>query len=145
MKSSPAGRHARGAGFASMALVAVNDSAGFWRRHGFRETHDASLDRKLASYDDAARYMVRDLATDEGRTRMSAEDKLKELGLTLPDVPTPVATYVSFKQVGDIVYLSGQGPKRATAPIRPARSARTSRSRKPMSTPSRPASACSRR
>ncbi|MGO4403025.1 RidA family protein [Bosea sp. RAF48] len=44
---------------------------------------------------------------------MSAEDRLKELGLTLPEVPTPVATYVSFKQVGDIVYLSGQGPKRA--------------------------------
>ena len=44
---------------------------------------------------------------------MSAEDRLKELGLTLPDVPTPVATYVSFKQVGDLVYLSGQGPKRA--------------------------------
>jgi ribosomal protein S18 acetylase RimI-like enzyme len=60
-------QHARGAGFASMALAAVNGSAGFWRRHGFRETHDASLDRKLASYDDAARYMVRDLATDEGK------------------------------------------------------------------------------
>ncbi|AOO81127.1 GNAT family N-acetyltransferase [Bosea vaviloviae] len=60
-------RLARGAGFASLALAAVNGSAGFWRRHGFRETHDASLDRKLASYDDAARYMVRDLATDEGK------------------------------------------------------------------------------
>ncbi len=43
---------------------------------------------------------------------MSAEQKLKELGLTLPDVPAPVATYVSFKQVGDMLYLSGQGPKR---------------------------------
>lgn len=44
---------------------------------------------------------------------MSAEQKLKELGLSLPDVPTPVATYVSFKKVGDMLYLSGQGPKRA--------------------------------
>lgn len=44
---------------------------------------------------------------------MSAEDRLKELGLTLPEVPSPVATYVSFKQVGDMLYLSGQGPKRA--------------------------------
>lgn len=44
---------------------------------------------------------------------MSAEDRLKELGLTLPEVPTPVANYVSFKQVGDMLYLSGQGPKRA--------------------------------
>lgn len=44
---------------------------------------------------------------------MSAEQKLKELGLSLPDVPSPVATYVSFKRVGDMLYLSGQGPKRA--------------------------------
>jgi ribosomal protein S18 acetylase RimI-like enzyme len=53
--------HARNSGFAGMALVAVNASAGFWQRHGFRETHDAALDRKLASYDDAARYMTREL------------------------------------------------------------------------------------
>lgn len=54
--------HARTSGFATMALVAVNASAGFWQRHGFRVTHDASLDRKLASYDDAARYMTRALS-----------------------------------------------------------------------------------
>ena len=44
---------------------------------------------------------------------MSAEQRLRDLGLTLKDAPTPVATYVSFKRVGDMVYLSGQGPKRA--------------------------------
>ncbi|MEN5082547.1 RidA family protein [Bosea sp. TWI1241] len=44
---------------------------------------------------------------------MSADEKLRSLGLTLPQVPNPVATYVSFKRVGDMVYLSGQGPKRA--------------------------------
>jgi len=49
------------AGFASLALVAVNDSTGFWQRQGFREVHDPALARKLASYDDAARYMRRDL------------------------------------------------------------------------------------
>lgn len=48
-------------GYASLALVAVNDSTGFWRRQGFREMHDPALDRKLASYDDAARYMRREL------------------------------------------------------------------------------------
>lgn len=56
--------HARACGLARMALVAVGASAGFWRRHGFREAHDEALARKLASYDDAARYMVR--AFDEG-------------------------------------------------------------------------------
>lgn len=59
--------HARASGFARMALVAVGNSAGFWRRHGFHEAHDEALARKLASYDDAARYMVRDLK-DDGRS-----------------------------------------------------------------------------
>ena len=44
---------------------------------------------------------------------MSAEDKLSELGLALPTVPTPVANYVPFRRAGDIVYLSGQGPRKA--------------------------------
>jgi len=35
---------------------------------------------------------------------------LVELGLQLPPVPTPVAEYVPAKQVGDLVYVSGQGP-----------------------------------
>ena len=43
---------------------------------------------------------------------MSPEDKLKELGLALPTVPTPVANYVPFRRAGDIVYLSGQGPRK---------------------------------
>jgi len=49
------------AGCFRLALVAVNDSVGFWEHHGFRAVHDAALARKLASYDDAARYMVRHL------------------------------------------------------------------------------------
>src|ERR687883_382344 len=43
---------------------------------------------------------------------MSPEDKLKDLGLTLPTVPAPVANYVPFKRAGDVVYLSGQGPRK---------------------------------
>jgi GNAT superfamily N-acetyltransferase len=58
--------HARASGFARMALVAVGNSAGFWQRQGFREAHDEALARKLASYDSAARYMIRDLK-DDGR------------------------------------------------------------------------------
>jgi enamine deaminase RidA (YjgF/YER057c/UK114 family) len=42
---------------------------------------------------------------------MSAEQKLKELGLALPQVASPMANYVRFKRVGDVVYLSGQGPR----------------------------------
>ncbi len=43
---------------------------------------------------------------------MHPDDKLAELGLTLPELPTPLATYVSYKRDGDIAYLSGQGPRR---------------------------------
>ena len=41
-----------------------------------------------------------------------AEKKLRELGLRLPTVPSPLAEYVPAKRVGDLVYVSGQGPIR---------------------------------
>ncbi len=43
---------------------------------------------------------------------MSAEENLKKLGLTLPEMPAPIANYVRFKRVGDLVFLSGQGPRK---------------------------------
>ncbi len=43
---------------------------------------------------------------------MSAEDNLAKLGITLPVMPAPIANYVRFKQVGDLVFLSGQGPRK---------------------------------
>jgi enamine deaminase RidA (YjgF/YER057c/UK114 family) len=43
---------------------------------------------------------------------MSAEANLTKLGLTLPSVPSPIANYVRFKRVGDMAYLSGQGPRK---------------------------------
>ncbi len=43
---------------------------------------------------------------------MHPEEKLKRMGLTLPDLPKPVANYVSYKRAGDMLYLSGQGPRR---------------------------------
>lgn len=42
---------------------------------------------------------------------MSADDNLKKLGLTLPEMAAPIANYVRFKRVGDLVFLSGQGPR----------------------------------
>jgi enamine deaminase RidA (YjgF/YER057c/UK114 family) len=44
---------------------------------------------------------------------MTPEEKLNSLGLVLPTVPSPVANYVPFKRDGSIVYLSGQGPRKA--------------------------------
>ncbi len=46
---------------------------------------------------------------------MSAEQKLAELGLKLPEVPTPLANYVPFRRDGNTLYLSGQGPRRPDA------------------------------
>jgi pimeloyl-ACP methyl ester carboxylesterase/enamine deaminase RidA (YjgF/YER057c/UK114 family) len=43
---------------------------------------------------------------------MTPEEKLKSMGLTLPPVPNPVANYVPFKRAGEMLYLSGQGPRK---------------------------------
>ncbi len=43
---------------------------------------------------------------------MTPEQKLTSLGLVLPELPKPVANYVSYKRAGDMLYLSGQGPRR---------------------------------
>jgi len=44
---------------------------------------------------------------------MTPEEKLQSLGLSLPELPTPVANYVPFKLAGDMIYLSGQGPRKS--------------------------------
>jgi enamine deaminase RidA (YjgF/YER057c/UK114 family) len=41
---------------------------------------------------------------------MSVEQRLKELGITLPTVGAPIGNYVHAKKVGTLVYLSGKGP-----------------------------------
>jgi len=43
---------------------------------------------------------------------MSAEEKLQGLGLTLPNAPTPIGNYVPFRRDGQVIYLSGQGPRK---------------------------------
>ena len=41
---------------------------------------------------------------------MSAEQKLVELGLTLPKPPKPVANYVTAVKTGNLLFVSGHGP-----------------------------------
>ena len=41
---------------------------------------------------------------------MSASDRLKQLGITLPPVSKPVGNYVQAVQTGNLLYLSGKGP-----------------------------------
>ncbi len=40
------------------------------------------------------------------------EAKLKELGITLPAVPPPVANYVNAVRTGNLVFMAGKGPNR---------------------------------
>jgi len=43
---------------------------------------------------------------------MTPDAKLASMGLSLPEIPRPVANYVPFKVNGNTLYLSGQGPRR---------------------------------
>jgi enamine deaminase RidA (YjgF/YER057c/UK114 family) len=45
------------------------------------------------------------------KKNMSPEAKLKELGLQLPTPPVPIASYVPWRRAGQLLYLSGQGPR----------------------------------
>ena len=49
------------------------------------------------------------------------EARLAALGITLPPVPVPVANYVPYRFAGNLLYLSGQGPKRADGTYRAGR------------------------
>lgn len=42
---------------------------------------------------------------------MSAEARLKELGIVLPKVPAPVANYLPYRIAGNLLFLAGQGPR----------------------------------
>ncbi len=46
---------------------------------------------------------------------MAHEDKLAELGLELPPVPSPAGNYVHAVQTGNLLYLAGKGPIDRTA------------------------------
>ena len=42
---------------------------------------------------------------------MSIEARLKELGIELPDPPPPAGNYVAGVRVGDLLFMSGCGPR----------------------------------
>ncbi len=43
---------------------------------------------------------------------MSAESHLDEHGITLPEPPPPVGNYIGAVTVGNLVFLSGHGPRK---------------------------------
>jgi enamine deaminase RidA (YjgF/YER057c/UK114 family) len=44
------------------------------------------------------------------RPQETPYDRLKALGVTLPDAPPPIANFVTHVQEGNLLFLSGQGP-----------------------------------
>jgi len=42
---------------------------------------------------------------------MSAEARLKELGLVLPVLAKPAANYLPYRLAGNLLFLAGQGPR----------------------------------
>lgn len=44
---------------------------------------------------------------------MTPEEKLTAMGLVLPPTIVPSANYVPFRWAGNLLFLSGQGPKKA--------------------------------
>jgi enamine deaminase RidA (YjgF/YER057c/UK114 family) len=50
--------------------------------------------------------------TTLGDQTMTPEAKLASMGLSLPEIPKPMANYVPYKIDGTTLYLSGQGPRR---------------------------------
>ena len=45
---------------------------------------------------------------------MSVEERLRELGIELPEPPPPVGNYLGAVTVGNLVFLSGHGPRSAS-------------------------------
>jgi len=41
---------------------------------------------------------------------LNTSKKLSDLGINVPDAPAPVGSYVAFKKVGTLLYISGQLP-----------------------------------
>lgn len=46
---------------------------------------------------------------------MKIEERLKEMGLKLPEIPKPVANYVPAVRTGNLLFVSGHGPQKGIA------------------------------
>ena len=44
---------------------------------------------------------------------MKIEQKIKDMGLKLPEIPKPLANYVPAVRTGNLLFLSGHGPEKS--------------------------------
>jgi len=54
--------------------------------------------------------MILGLCLSMAATSQTPEERLSQLGLTLPAVPAPAANYVNAVRTGNLLYLAGKGP-----------------------------------
>jgi enamine deaminase RidA (YjgF/YER057c/UK114 family) len=56
------------------------------------------------------------MVNDEDSRSLTAEQRLKELGVTLPSPPQPFGTYVEAVQTGNLLFLTGMLPTEGREP-----------------------------
>jgi len=81
-------------------------SASKLSRRGFVQTAALGVTGLAA----AAHAQTKDQHAEAKISSGSIDKRLEELGITLPEFSPPVATYASYRIVGDMVYISGIGP-----------------------------------
>jgi len=57
-------------------------------------------------------FAAKDAAEPAQETAMDPEKRLKELGIALPTPPAPAANFVRAVRSGNLVFLSGHGPRK---------------------------------
>jgi enamine deaminase RidA (YjgF/YER057c/UK114 family) len=77
----------------------------------YDDQRKASLIRLLFVLQDDWKAPIVTLLLRSWSPRLSAEARLKELGLVLPPVPKPIANFLPYRRAGSLLFLSGQGPR----------------------------------
>src|SRR6266478_1720229 len=67
----------------------------------------------MSSFPPDVVIMVASVASTPPGASMSAETRIKELGITLPQPSKPLGNYVPGVRVGNLLFLSGHGPIRS--------------------------------
>jgi enamine deaminase RidA (YjgF/YER057c/UK114 family)/uncharacterized glyoxalase superfamily protein PhnB len=53
----------------------------------------------------------------EGRVETNVEEKLHAMGLALPDSLPPIGNYLGTVKTGDLLFISGHGPRKGSEPM----------------------------
>jgi enamine deaminase RidA (YjgF/YER057c/UK114 family) len=77
----------------------------------------AGLSEYWSAISDRRAIMIVPRRIPRKESLMSAEARLKQLGLVLPLLPKPVANYLPYRLAGNLLFLAGQGPRDANGAL----------------------------